>query len=310
MDARAGGQGCRVENQRRRAMARRMALVAVLLAGSGCRSPCLDTDRLVPRDWKGNPWGPAANSARGKGEIPLVPSNPEMATWDSWGRRNLRDGDVIFRMGDARAACGLFPFSQVSAAIANSRYSHSGIIAIENGEPVVYDTTTLGPQREPLRIWVLAANKSVAIKRPRPEYQACASGAVAFCRSVYSAQVPFDYGMRLGDDKFYCIEMTERAYQSAGLPLSKPVPLHSLPRYDEFPWIVRIMKLATKMEPNQLAYVIGNDSLGIWASPSLEPVYETLDGRPPAAPVRRNGADERADPPVVGDARIGPPPRT
>lgn len=309
MDAAVAGRGCRLVGSQHRSSRRRAALLAAaLLAGTGCRSTCIDTDRLVPPGWKGNPWGPAANAARQRGAIPRVPNNPEMTTWDSWGRKTLRDGDIIFRMGDAHAACGLFPFSRVSAAIAASRYSHSGIIAIENGEPVVYDTTTTGPQREPLRIWVLAANKSVAIKRPRPEFEASAAKAVSYCRSVYAAQVPFDYGMRLGDDKLYCIEMTERAYQSAGLPLSKPVALHTLPRYDEFPWIVRLMKLATKMDPNQLAYVIGNDRLGIWASPSLTPVYESLDGRPPGAPVRRPVSDERVDLSGVGDSLIGPPP--
>jgi hypothetical protein len=185
-------------------------------------------------------------------------------------------------MGDARAAWGLFPFSKVSAAIAHSRYSHSGIVAIEGGEAVVYDTTTTGPQRHPLGVWVLDARGHVAVRRPRPEYQAYAPGAVEFCRAVYRAQTPFDYDMKLGDDHLYCIEMTERAYRSAGLPLSEAVSLHHLPGYHEFPWVVRILKLATPMEPEQKAFVIGNDNLGIWSSPALELVYETPDGRPPS----------------------------
>jgi hypothetical protein len=236
---------------------------------------------MVPRWWRGNPWGPLANEARRRGTIPTVPNNPDMAAWEDWGRRNLRDGDILFRMGDARAACGLFPFSKVSAAIACSRFSHSGIVAIEGGQPVVYDTTTTGPQRQPFPIWVLDTRGSLGIKRPRPEYQALAPRAVEFCRAVYHAQVPFDYDMKMGDDRFYCIELTERAYRQAGLPLSRPIQLDHLPHYADHPWLVRLMKLATSMVPNQKAYVIGNDGIGIWSSPSLELVYESRDPRPP-----------------------------
>jgi hypothetical protein len=41
------------------------------------------------------------------------------------------------------------------------------------------------------------------------------------------------------------------------------------------------MRLFTSMVPQQRAYVIGNDSLGIWSSPALELVYEAPDARPP-----------------------------
>lgn len=290
MDARAearsgGGGGGRV--------ARMMVVSAALFAAAGCRTPGIDTDLLVPRGWKPNPWGPISNAARCRGELPNIPNNPDMAVWDDWARRNLRDGDLLFRMGDARAALGLFPFSRVSAAIANSRYSHSGIVAIEGGEPVVYDTTTTGPQRHPFAVWLLDARGSVAVKRPRPEYQAYAPKAVEFCRAVYDKQVPFDYDMRLGDDRFYCIEMTERAYRTSGLPLSESIPLYRLPRYHEYPWTVRLMRLCTPMIPQQRAYVIGNESIGIWASPALELVYEAPNSRPPADVASPRLPDER-----------------
>jgi hypothetical protein len=204
-----------------------------------------------------------------------------MDAWDDWARRHLHDGDLLFRMGDARAAWGLFPFSKVSAAIADSRFSHSGILAFEDGVPVVYDTTTTGPQRQPFAVWLLDVRGSFAVKRPKPPYQSLAPRAVDFCRAVYDAQVPFDYGMKLGDDQFYCIELTERSYQQAGLPLSDPIRLDRLPRFAEHPWTVRLLRLGTSMVPHQEAYVIGNDAIGIWASPALELVYEAPDGRPP-----------------------------
>ena len=213
--------------------------------------------------------------------MPTVPNNPDMEAWNAWGRRSLREGDILFRMGDARAASGAFPFSKLSAAIVGSRFSHTGIVAMEDGEAVVYDTTTTGPQRQALAIWVLDTRGSIAVKRPKAEFQGHAPGAVAFCREVYHSQVPFDFKMRMGDDHFYCIELTERSYRTAGLPLSTPVRLDHLPHYHEYPWTVRLMRLCTSMVPHQLAYVIGDESLGIWSSPTLDLVYEAPDARPP-----------------------------
>ena len=277
-DRRGGGPAV----GRRRRGSRRCLLAAALLAIAGCRgAPVSGTNRMVPRGWKGNPWGPSANEARRTGAMVAVPTNPEMDAWTAWGRRNLRDGDLLFRMGNARAVLGLFPFSKFSAAIAESRYSHSGVVAIEGGEPVVYDTTTTGPQRQPFAVWVLDTHGSLAVKRPKPEYAGCAAGAVAYCRRVYREQTPYDYGMALGDDKLYCIEMTERAYRVTGLPLSEPVRLDTLPRYREFPWTTRLIRLCTTMEPAQKSFVIGNDRLGLWSSPALDLVYEAPHPRPP-----------------------------
>lgn len=260
-----------------------LLLLTLSAASGGCRGAGETTDHMVPRWYKGNAWGPKANADREAGVLPTIPNNPEMTAWAAWGRANLREGDIVLRMGDARAAMGLLPFSKISAAIAGSRFSHSGIVAFEDGEPVVYDTTTTGPQLQPFPVWLLDTRGSLAIKRPKPEYQGYVPSAVAFCRSVYASQTPFDYDMAMGDDHLYCIELTERAYTQAGLPLSNAVRLDELPRYGDFPWIVRLLKLATPMVPSQLAYVIGNENLGIWSSPALDLVYDAPDAKPPAA---------------------------
>lgn len=274
-------EGLPVRFQRVARRHRWLLLLVVLASGVGCRGAGETTDRMVPWGFRGNPWGPVANAKRERGEFPKVPYNPDMVAWDKWGKANLKEGDILFRMGDARAALGLFPFSKVSAAIANSRFSHSGIVAIENGEAVVYDTTTTGPQRQPFPIWLLDTRGSFAVKRPKPEYQEAAPKAVAYCRKAYQEQVPFDFNMKMGEDKLYCIEMTEKAYQASGLPLSKPLRLDELPRYKEFPKVVRLLKMATSMVPEQQAYVIGNDAIGIWSSEALETVYDSPNGRAP-----------------------------
>ena len=266
--------------------------IALLLL-CGCRGAGETTDRLVPRGFRGNAWGPQANAMRARGEIPIVPNNPEMAAWEVWGKANLREGDIVLRMGDARAALGLLPFSKLSASIAGSRFSHSGIVAREGDELVVYDTTTTGPQRQPFPIWLLDTRGSFAVKRPKPEFQAQVPRAVEFCRAAYEKQIPFDFGMKLGDDHLYCIELTERAYQTSGVSLSKPLRLDELPRYRDYPKFVRLLKLATPMVPEQRAYVIGNENIGIWSSPALETVYDAPNGRPPGeSPSMTAGRDD------------------
>src|SRR3954452_8706356 len=83
------------------------------------------TDRLVPPGWKGNPWGPAATVARRDGTIPPVPMTPVMAQWDKWGKSVLRDGDILFRRGDAKLLRGHFPFSRFIANVSGSQFSHT-----------------------------------------------------------------------------------------------------------------------------------------------------------------------------------------
>ena len=108
------------------------------------------SDRMAPPGFEGNYWGPAADKARAEGKLPPIVMTPHMARWDRWGRQVLRDGDIVFRMGDARLLHGYFRFSRFLANCSNSRFSHTGIIAIEKEGPVVYDMTA--PGRRPTAV--------------------------------------------------------------------------------------------------------------------------------------------------------------
>src|SRR5262249_20457601 len=61
------------------------------------------TDWMNPPAWPGNYWGPAATRARAAGQLPPLPTSATMARWSGWGRDVLREGDIVFRLGDARA---------------------------------------------------------------------------------------------------------------------------------------------------------------------------------------------------------------
>src|SRR5271165_6744204 len=148
------------------------------------------TERLAPAGWQGNYWGPEATKARHEGKMPPIVATPHMARWHLWGQKVLRDGDILFRQGDARLAHGYFPMSRFLAKASNSQFSHTGIVAIEEEGPVVYDTTRCGVSRQPFCVWVLDNIGSIGVKRLRPEYKDAVPKVVAYCRKVFEEQVP------------------------------------------------------------------------------------------------------------------------
>ena len=193
------------------------------------------SDRFAPPGWQGNPWGPAATRARAEGRLPSIVMTPAMTRWDQWGRAVLRDGDIVFRMGDARILHGFFPFSRFLAGASGSRFSHTGIVAIEDGAPVVYDCTKPGVGRIPFAVWILDNVGAFGVKRLKAERRRAIPGVLAYCRKVFEEQVPFDFSFDLDDSALYCLEMTEKAFRSQGLALSEPVRLGDMENADAIP---------------------------------------------------------------------------
>jgi Permuted papain-like amidase enzyme, YaeF/YiiX, C92 family len=249
-------------------------LLILTIHGDG-REP---TDRLVPPGWAGNPWGPAASRAREAGEIPPIELTPAMRQWDRWGRAVLREGDIVFRLGDARILYGYFPFSRFTANVSGSRYSHTGIVAVEDGVPVVYDMTKDGVRRQPFCIWILDNVGPMGVKRLRSDLQTAIPAAIAYCRRVYQEQVPFDFELAPDDRALYCVEMTEKAFRTAGVPLSESVRLGAMEHAAEFPICMFAFEHLTSLRLDQPVYFPGNERHGVWSSPSLVAVW------PPAPP--------------------------
>ena len=245
--------------------------VSVLFSRDGLEP----TDRLVPPHWEGNPWGPAATRARETGELPPIPMTPMMKQWDTWGKKVLRDGDIVFRRADARVLLGRFPFSRFVANASGSRFSHTGVVAIEKGEPVVYDTTKAGVRRQPFAVWILDNVGALGVKRLRPERKTHAEAAVRWCRDVYDKQVPFDYELGLDDQALYCVEMTEKAFRASGLILSQPVRIGDMENATRYPVSIFLFHRLSNLTLDQAVYFPGNDRHGIWSSPDLVTIYQT-----------------------------------
>jgi hypothetical protein len=238
------------------------------------------TDWMKPASWQGNFWGPEATRARLTGQLPPLPANPVMTHWAKWGQTVLRDGDIVFRLGDAKALGGAFPLSQFIAAATGSRFSHTGIVAIENGLPVVYDSSSYGVQRQPFEVWMLDCVGPMGVKRLKAEYRSHLPGVLAFCRAKFEEKVPFDFEFRPDDKAFYCVELTEKAFRSQGLKLSDGVRIGDWENLGNYPVTALATPQVTRLfltQPislEQPVFVPGNDHQGVWASSLLETVCD------------------------------------
>jgi hypothetical protein len=98
---------------------------------------------------------------------------------------------------------------------------------------------------------------------------------VGYCRQVFKDQIPFDYQLSEDDGALYCIEMTVKAFQSAGIELCKPIRLGDMERAPEFPlqmWGLRFASRYALERPltfEQYVYFPGNDRHGIWSAKQL-----------------------------------------
>ena len=237
------------------------------------------TDRMKPPSWSGNYWGPAATRARSDGRLAPLQTNAEMGRWQRWGRDLLRHGDIVFRPGDARVVRGMVPLSRFIARATGSPFSHAGVVAIEDGLPVIYDCSAPAVQRQPFEVWMLDSLGTPGVKRLKLEHRERIAGVMDYCRAAFERQVPFDNCFRMEDDSLYCVELTEKAFRSQGLALSEPVRIGDWEYLASFPLTAFLVPavsgliLDRPITLEQPVYVPGNERHGVWASPLLETVY-------------------------------------
>jgi hypothetical protein len=201
-----------------------------------------------------------------------------MIRWRRWGQGVLQEGDIVFRLGDARIMRGILPLSRFIAGATGSLFSHTGVVAIEGGTPVIYDCSYDGVQCQPFEVWMLDCIGSLGVKRLKPEHRKHIPGVMRYCRSVFERQVPFDVEFAPDDSSLYCLELTEKAFRSQGLRLSEPIQIGDWEHLNEYPLIafaiapVSKLALGRAITLERPTYVPGNEHNGVWASPLLETV--------------------------------------
>jgi Permuted papain-like amidase enzyme, YaeF/YiiX, C92 family len=201
-----------------------------------------------------------------------------VAEWNQWADEHLQDGDIVFMRGDGYILMGTVNFSKVSTDVTDSRFSHVGMIAVDDGHAYVYDIRNDGTHRT--RFGELLADRhlhQVAIKRLRDIAPDAQSGIAEFCRNAKARNEKFDLDLKLDNGRLYCSEMVEVAYRSVDHPLSEPIPIKELPNYDKHPHAIRFVSAMTRIEPDQPVLLPGNDRFGIWSNPELDLVLDLSD---------------------------------
>lgn len=216
-------------------------------------------------------------------EIPAFTNQERQDLWRQWGEANLRNGDLLFALGESRILLGLVNFSKLTTELSDSEFSHVAVVSRENGEFVVYDIMLDGPRRTPFgrfmadrRIW------KIAVKRLQPGHRSCIPQAVEYCQQVYESDVPFDDDFLLNNEGLYCTEFIETAFRHGGLKLSEPIRIDQLPGFDEVPAAtVHLVRTATSVDQEQKVVVPGNERIGIWSCPCLELILDVADASAP-----------------------------
>jgi uncharacterized protein YycO len=120
----------------------------------------------------------------------------------------LRDGDIIFQTSQ----------SSQSAAIqlaTHSKYSHMGMIFLQNGRPYVFEAIRT-VQFTPLDQWIdRGKNGKYIIKRLRNANSSITPQSIEKLKAVASTfkGKPYDLSFEWSDDSIYCSELVWKIYE-------------------------------------------------------------------------------------------------
>src|SRR5262249_47633729 len=144
-----------------------------------------------------------------------------------------------------RVVRGMVPLSRFIARATGSPFSHTGIVAIEDGAPVIYDCSSAGIQRQPFEIWTLDNMGPLGVKRLKPEHRARIAGVITYCGAAFERRVHLAGGFRLDEDSLYGVELAEKGSRSKGLPLSEPVRIGDWEYLANFPLTALLIQPAS-----------------------------------------------------------------
>ena len=89
----------------------------------------------------------------------------------------------------------------------------------------------------------------------------------------YRQEVPFDGVLNLDDEKLYCTELIEKAYRSAGMVISQPVPMRCLPQFHRYALFGPLGERFAGLRLDMPLFAVGNCHYGLLASPNLDVIF-------------------------------------
>lgn len=196
---------------------------------------------------------------------------PKRVAWQQWGESHLQTGDLVFTRGNYYVLLGAINFSDFLSTVSQSPFSHVGIVAIEDGQAVVYDISDSGLRSTPFARYVTQSNfEQIAVRRPAPELYSMLPEVLRFVRQKQAAGVTFDRRFELENESLYCSELIVAAFAAGGVEIAEPLPAGELPGLsDVSPWSLTLARIATGLELTDAVYTIGNASSGLYGSPLL-----------------------------------------
>lgn len=132
----------------------------------------------------------------------------------------LRDGDLVFQT--SRSAQ-----SDAIASATGSRWTHTGIVRLVDGEPWVLEASAT-VRRTPLSVWIAAGDGPIAVRRwAEPIWTEPALARLDALERAWLGR-PYDARFEPGDDRLYCSELVREAgLRAAGVELAPLRPLGS-----------------------------------------------------------------------------------
>ncbi len=121
----------------------------------------------------------------------------------------LRDGDVVFHASKSSQ-------SDAIRRATGSRYTHMGVVFLENGSPVVLEA--VGPVKfTPLEDWIQrGVDRRYVVKRlANRDALSPADAARLKAAAVRYLGKPYDSYFEWSDERIYCSELVWKAYKNA-----------------------------------------------------------------------------------------------
>jgi hypothetical protein len=225
----------------------------------------------------------------------MTPIPASVEEWREQARREvpvvepaLKAGDIVFRLSTTQVAGGLLNFSQTIADATESDFSHAAIVyRAEADGVVVLDVSPIGISRRYLRDWYREGTFNFAARRLRPEYQHLIPLVLAEADKLIAQDVLYDDKFVPDDDRYYCTEVVDHCFRTAGYPLAERMRIRDFPDND---LVMYIGCAIGGIDMDNLVAIAGNERIGLFSSPMLEAVLDLRtagaggSARPPRRP--------------------------